>query len=105
LKIDQSFIRELPASGDQAEVVKTILALARHLRLEAVAEGVENTEQLSCLREFGCEWAQGYLFARAVPLDDAGVLLRRGIETLSKTRISGPVRVRTARRRKKAKAG
>jgi diguanylate cyclase (GGDEF)-like protein/PAS domain S-box-containing protein len=105
LKIDQSFIRALRPTGERAAVVKTILALARELGLETVAEGVENAEQLACLRDLGCEWAQGYFFARAVPAEEAASLVRREIDVLDATRITGPVRVRGERRRKKAKAG
>ena len=92
LKIDQSFVREL-GSGARGEVVRTIIALARHLGLEAVAEGVETAEQLACLRGFGCNWAQGYFFAKAVPARDALALVQREVEVLDATRISGRIRV------------
>ncbi|HEX5023351.1 MAG TPA: EAL domain-containing protein [Candidatus Binatia bacterium] len=73
LKIDRSFVRRLRAhSGNDTgkkrplEIVRTIVAMAQILGLEVVAEGVELTDQLSILRELGCEFGQGYLFSPAV---------------------------------------
>ena len=63
LKIDQSFVRRLPHDADSAAIVKTIVALAKTLRLETVAEGVETTEQLAVLRELQCDRYQGYLLS------------------------------------------
>jgi diguanylate cyclase (GGDEF)-like protein/PAS domain S-box-containing protein len=100
LKIDQTFIFALETSSDRAEVVRTIVALARHLGLEAVAEGVENAEQLARLREFGCEWAQGYFFARPLSAEAAAAHVRREIEVLDATRISGKLNVRRRRARR-----
>lgn len=82
LKIDQAFIREMGVAPDRAEVVRTIIALSRHLGLDAVAEGVETGEQLQRLREFGCEWAQGFFFAEPVAPDQAAALVRREIDVL-----------------------
>jgi EAL domain-containing protein (putative c-di-GMP-specific phosphodiesterase class I) len=93
VKIDQSFIRELTHGSDRAEVVRTILALAQHLGLDVVAEGIETAEQLAQLRAFGCRWAQGYFFARPMPESDAGAQIRREIDVLDGTR-SGKVPVR-----------
>ncbi|MEO6436303.1 MAG: EAL domain-containing protein, partial [Tepidisphaeraceae bacterium] len=64
LKIDQSFVRRLPHDADSAGIVKAIVALAKTLRLETVAEGVETTEQLAVLRELQCDRYQGYLLSR-----------------------------------------
>jgi EAL domain-containing protein (putative c-di-GMP-specific phosphodiesterase class I) len=64
LKIDRSFIRDVPHEQDDASIVKTIMALAHTLRLEVVAEGVETDVQLDFLKEIGCEVVQGYLFGR-----------------------------------------
>jgi diguanylate cyclase (GGDEF)-like protein/PAS domain S-box-containing protein len=105
LKIDQSFIVALRPAGGRAAVVETILALARQLGLETVAEGVENADQLACLRELGCEWAQGYFFARPLPAGEAGAMVRHEIEVLDATRITGPVLVRGQRRRGKRRQG
>jgi EAL domain-containing protein (putative c-di-GMP-specific phosphodiesterase class I) len=68
LKIDRSFISQMH-STENAEIVRTIITLARSLEMDVVAEGVETTEQLEQLRLLGCDYGQGYLFAR--PLDQA----------------------------------
>jgi EAL domain-containing protein (putative c-di-GMP-specific phosphodiesterase class I) len=96
LKIDQSFIKNLT---EQKEVVRTILALAKELGLDAVAEGVETAEQLACLRGLGCQLAQGYFFARPVLADEACLLVKREIEVLDVTRKSGRVRVQRKKRK------
>ncbi len=64
LKIDRSFIGRMSAEGEDLEIVRTIVALARNLKLTVLAEGVETPEQLALLRDLGCEYAQGFLFAR-----------------------------------------
>lgn len=69
-KIDQSFVRDMSSDPHARIVVETILAMARALKLETVAEGVETSEQLAFLREQGATLAQGYLFARPMPLGD-----------------------------------
>mgnify|MGYP002619821656 CR=1 FL=1 len=69
-KIDQSFVRDMSSDPHARIVVETILAMARALKLQTVAEGVETSEQLAFLREQGATLAQGYLFARPMPLAD-----------------------------------
>jgi EAL domain-containing protein (putative c-di-GMP-specific phosphodiesterase class I) len=64
LKIDQSFVRGLNHSPQDASIVVTIINLARSLGLLTIAEGVETAEQLSFLREHGCDEIQGYFFHR-----------------------------------------
>src|SRR5579864_2228372 len=71
LKIDRSFVTDMLNNSESQEIVKTILSLGRNLRMKVVAEGVETREQMSLLKSLGCEFAQGYLFAR--PLDSAAV--------------------------------
>lgn len=66
LKIDQSFVRKLPADRAAAAITTTIIALAKNLDLTVIAEGVETEEQATFLRERECDEAQGYLYSRPV---------------------------------------
>jgi EAL domain-containing protein (putative c-di-GMP-specific phosphodiesterase class I) len=76
LKIDRSFIGRM-TEGDQAlQIVRTIIELARVLEIDVVAEGIETAEQYHLLRELGCRYGQGYLFARPMPAEDMTGLLR-----------------------------
>ncbi|HEV8149245.1 MAG TPA: EAL domain-containing protein [Gemmatimonadales bacterium] len=67
LKIDRSFIVDVTSSADAAAITTAIIALARAMELDVVAEGVETKAQASFLRERGCQKAQGYLYGRPVP--------------------------------------
>lgn len=67
LKIDQSFVRDVASDDSDLVIVETILAMAHHMRLEVVAEGVETPEQLQLLAERRCEYFQGHYFCRPVP--------------------------------------
>jgi EAL domain-containing protein (putative c-di-GMP-specific phosphodiesterase class I) len=69
LKIDQSFVRDIPDSADDCAIVKAILAMASNLKLEVIAEGVESEEQLAFLRREGCQEIQGYLLSAPVNPD------------------------------------
>ncbi len=68
LKIDRSFVRDISTDPSDAIIVETILDMARHMGLKVVAEGVETPEAFAFLKEKGCEYFQGYLFSRPVPL-------------------------------------
>ncbi|HMF57466.1 MAG TPA: EAL domain-containing protein [Pyrinomonadaceae bacterium] len=69
LKIDRSFVSRMSEGNENAEIVRTILTLARNLGMEVVAEGVETTEQHKRLKSLECKYAQGYLFSRPVDAD------------------------------------
>lgn len=70
LKIDQSFIRNVSETEDNATITRAIIALAKQLHLKVLAEGVETAEQLRFLREAGCDEVQGYYFSRPVSADE-----------------------------------
>jgi len=67
LKIDRSFVRDLVTDFSDLAIVIAIIAMARHLNIQVVAEGIEGWQQLEKLRQLGCGLAQGYLFAKPVP--------------------------------------
>jgi diguanylate cyclase (GGDEF)-like protein/PAS domain S-box-containing protein len=67
LKIDQSFVRELVSDSNDQAIVLTIIAMARSLKLDVIAEGVETESQRALLEQLGCVRYQGYLFSRPVP--------------------------------------
>ena len=67
LKIDQSFIRHMQTQPKKQMVVETMLSLSRQLNLLVTAEGIETAEQVKLLRQLGCHFGQGYLFAEALP--------------------------------------
>ena len=76
LKVDRSFVGAMEEGSENGEIVKTIVALAKTLNLDVVAEGIETVEQLQQLRILGCEYGQGYLFSRPLPKSAAESLLR-----------------------------
>jgi EAL domain-containing protein (putative c-di-GMP-specific phosphodiesterase class I) len=76
LKVDRSFVSDLPHDTSDAAIVHTIVAIARTLGLKVLAEGVETTEQLAFLRAAGCNECQGFLFGRAVPAEQFAAQLR-----------------------------
>ena len=78
LKIDRSFVNSIGMGSENSEIVRTIVYLAKALKLTVVAEGIENIRQLSQLRALGCEYGQGYLFSRPLPANEAEVLLYEG---------------------------
>lgn len=80
LKIDKSFIQDLPSAYKDTSLLAPIIALAKQLGLKTTAEGVEQVEQLHYLRKYGCEYCQGYLFSKPVPETEACRLLEVGCQ-------------------------
>jgi EAL domain-containing protein (putative c-di-GMP-specific phosphodiesterase class I) len=70
LKIDQSFVRDIPGSADDCAIVRAILAMASNLNLQVIAEGVESEEQLAFLHDEGCQEIQGFLLSPPVNPDN-----------------------------------
>jgi EAL domain-containing protein (putative c-di-GMP-specific phosphodiesterase class I) len=79
LKIDQSFVRQISAGGDDKTIVTAVIGMARNLKLRVIAEGVETLEELDFLRNNQCDEAQGYYFSRPVPPEQFATLLRTGL--------------------------
>ncbi|WP_026280773.1 bifunctional diguanylate cyclase/phosphodiesterase [Thioalkalivibrio sp. ALE30] len=77
LKIDQTFVRDLPEDRSDAELAVTIIGMAHNLGLDVLAEGVENAAQLGFLATQGCDAWQGYLCSRPLPADALAALVRQ----------------------------
>src|SRR6185436_13831788 len=81
LKIDQSFVRGVGNSSEDAAITSATIAMARQLGLRVVAEGVEEEDQMEFLRRNGCREYQGFLFSPAVPAEVFAAMLRTGLGT------------------------
>jgi len=88
VKIDQSFIRDLTVDPEDAAIVTAIVAMARSLDVDVVAEGVETEEQVDELKRLGCRRAQGYLLAR--PMSAAAVAQRLASAADERTTVGNP---------------
>ena len=75
IKIDRSFIADIPTSRDSVPIVEALIVMARALRIHVVAEGIETNGQADLLAELGCPAGQGWLYSSAVPVDDLPALL------------------------------
>ena len=78
LKIDQSFVRSMGDAGEGIEIVRTIISLARALKMDVVAEGPETRHQIELLRNMGCDYGQGNFYAAALPPPRIMALLGSG---------------------------
>lgn len=79
LKIDRAFINEISVKNSEASIAKMIVQLSQNLRLEVIAEGVETQEQADILMAFGCDYAQGFLFAKPLLKKDLEVWLQDNV--------------------------
>ncbi|MDH3644458.1 MAG: EAL domain-containing protein, partial [Gammaproteobacteria bacterium] len=82
VKVDRSFVMDIPNSSDDMAITAAVIAMAHRLNMEVVAEGVETPEQLEFLQQHDCEYAQGFLFSKALPLDEARALLAPNVRLL-----------------------
>ncbi|WP_419769574.1 MAG: putative bifunctional diguanylate cyclase/phosphodiesterase [Candidatus Marinarcus sp.] len=80
IKIDQSFVRELPESENDASIIQAIIGVANSLKMELIAEGVETQKQREFLLNQKCQQMQGYYFGKPVSASEMEELLRQGIE-------------------------
>ncbi|BAV32567.1 diguanylate cyclase [Sulfuricaulis limicola] len=78
LKIDRMFVRDIPHDPDDSAITVAIIALVQSMKLEMIAEGVENTAQRDFLQARGCNLMQGYLFCRPLPVEEITRLLQSG---------------------------
>ena len=78
LKIDRSFLRQIPADADNNAITAAIILMGHRLGLHVIAEGVETREQLQYLRDQGCDEAQGYLIGKPMPAAEILPILKRG---------------------------
>ena len=77
IKIDRSFIKDIPDNPDDMEITSAVIAMARNLRIKVVAEGIETAQQLNFLRRHRCDIGQGYLFDKPLPAAHLDEALRR----------------------------
>lgn len=84
LKIDRSFIRDIPEDQDNAAIAAAIIAMARSLNLEVIAEGVETEDQLAFLRDQGCDEVQGYYFSPPLPSEEIEAYLEKEPDVIGK---------------------
>lgn len=94
LKIDRTFVRDLVTDMSDLAIVGAIIAMARHLNIRVIAEGIEGWQQLEKLRELGCSLAQGHLFAKPTPAHDcARFLTGKPIDLANRDRRLEPIEV------------
>ena len=79
LKIDRSFVGAMGNGNENREIVRTIIALAKTLKLGIIAEGIESKEQFRKLRRLGCQYGQGYLFSRPLPVSEIERMLEESV--------------------------
>jgi EAL domain-containing protein (putative c-di-GMP-specific phosphodiesterase class I) len=89
LKIDRSFVSQLGVSGENSEIARTIITLARNLGMKVVAEGIETDLQLNQLKSLGCDWGQGFLLSHPLKTFEVEELLLNGDTVLPRLQRAG----------------
>ena len=89
VKMDRSFVEGIAESDQRLAVAEGIVQIARTLRLEVVAEGIETEEQRDLLRSMGCHYGQGYLLAMPMPVGQAEDLVTSGFSTAAPVPVQG----------------
>ena len=84
LKVDRSFIRDIPQDPEDKAITEAIIAMGKSLNLTVVAEGVETLEQQTFLHDHHCDEMQGFYFSRPIDSEQVAELLRRRIEGAQK---------------------
>jgi diguanylate cyclase (GGDEF)-like protein/PAS domain S-box-containing protein len=82
IKIDRSFIKDIPGDKADEAITEAIIAMGKSLKIAIVAEGVETARQLHFLRDRGCDYIQGYFFSRPVHANDFAALIRKNMVDL-----------------------
>lgn len=83
LKIDRSFVKDIPESQNDIKIARAIIALARSMELTVVGEGIETAEQADFLRREGCDIGQGFYYSTPIPKDEMAALLGRQLVSVS----------------------
>jgi diguanylate cyclase (GGDEF)-like protein/PAS domain S-box-containing protein len=78
LKIDQSFVKDLPSNANDTAICRAIIAMAHSLNLRVLAEGVETEEQMQFLRKENCDEMQGFLYSKPISADEITEMIRQG---------------------------
>ena len=89
LKIDRTFVSQMERNNENTEIAKTIITLAHSLGLSVVAEGVENAGQLSRLVELGCQFGQGFFFAKPIVAEDVPEYIAGMCQTFAAVPVEG----------------
>jgi EAL domain-containing protein (putative c-di-GMP-specific phosphodiesterase class I) len=88
LKIDRSFISKMSNDAEGETLIRTLVQLGKSLSIETLAEGIEQAQELSLLREESCDTGQGFLFARPLDLDECETFLENWAGAASPTSVS-----------------
>ena len=101
IKIDQSFVRDIPRDPDDAAIAQAIIAMAHNLNIRVIAEGVETARQLAFLRSKRCDGMQGYYFSKPIPAEALTRLLQKN-QRLKNAAMTARLRNREGKRRRAA---